>query len=100
MPDYLHLILRGSSPIADTWRAMVNFKQRSGYWLSQNRSQFRWQRGFFDHIIRKSEDLVSQIRYVAENPIRKNLVQNCYDFPYTGSFGIDLKSVINGFVGI
>jgi putative transposase len=98
MPDHVHLILRGMSPTADTWRAMVNFKQHSGDWLSQNCNQLSWQKGFFDHIIRKSEDLASQIRYFAENPIRKSLVQSWDDYPYTGSFGIDLEAVLNGFI--
>ena len=98
MPDHVHLILRGLSPKADLWKVVVDFKQRSGYWLRQNRNQFRWQKGFFDHIIRKSDDLGSQIRYIAQNPVRKGLVKNWDEHPHTGSLGIDLEAVMNGVI--
>jgi putative transposase len=70
MPDHVHLILQGLSPNADVWKAVVDFKQHSGYWLRRNRNQFPWQKSFFDHVIRKSEDLVAQVRYIAQNPVR------------------------------
>lgn len=31
MPNHLHVILQGTVPDADTWKAMGVFKQRSGY---------------------------------------------------------------------
>jgi len=96
MPDHIHLILQGLSPNADAWKAVVNFKQQSGYWLHQNRNQFHWQKGFFDHVIRRSEDLESQIRYIAQNPIRSGLAHNWGEYPHTGSLGIDLEVVMNG----
>jgi putative transposase len=96
MPDHVHLILQGLSPKSDLWKAVVDFKQRSGYWLRQHRNQFHWQKGFFDHVIRKNDDLGSQIRYIAQNPVRKGLVKSWVEYPHTGSLGVDLELVING----
>ncbi len=96
MPDHVHLILQGISPLSDVWKSIVDFKQRSGFWLGTNRPNFRWQKGFYDHVIRQSDDLGAQIRYVASNPVRKELVQNWEMYPYTGAIGIDLKGVIEG----
>ena len=96
MPDHLHLIINGLCEQADTWKAMVNFKQQSGYWLRKNHPSIRWQKGFYDHIIRKSEDMVAQVMYIAENPVRKGLVVKWDKYPRTGTIGIDFKTVLEG----
>ena len=100
MPEHVHLILRGTTSSADVWRAIVDFKQQSGFWLGEHHPMYRWQRGFFDHIIRQNEDLSAQIRYIAENPVRRGLVQAWDEYPYTGALGIRLKEVINGVISL
>jgi putative transposase len=94
MPDHLHLILQGLEDSADTWKAMVDFKQQSGYWFGRNLPQFAWQKDFYDHVIRAHEDLGAQIRYFADNPVRKALVPVWSDYPFTGAIGIDLKEIL------
>jgi putative transposase len=96
MPDHLHVILQGNEPSADTWKAMVDFKQQSGFWLRKHRLEVRWQKDFYDHVVRANEDLGAQVRYVANNPVRRGLVQNWEDYPFTGAIGIDVKAVIEG----
>lgn len=96
MPDHLHLILRGDSSDADTRQTIIAFKQLSGYWLKQNRPPVSWQKDFYDHIIRRDEDLGAQIRYIAANPVRKGLVEDWQKYPHTGAIGIDLGAVIDG----
>jgi len=59
MPYHMHVALRGKTPSSDTWRAMVLFKQLSGHWLARNRTGFLWQGDFYDHVVRKEEDLRS-----------------------------------------
>lgn len=51
MPDHLHVMMWGQSAAADAWRAMVRFKQKSGFWLSQSDRPFHWQKDFYDHIL-------------------------------------------------
>jgi putative transposase len=98
MPDHVHLILQGLSPYADVWKAVVNFKQRSGHWLRRNQNQFHWQKGFFDHVIRMREELNAQVRYISQNLVRKGIVKHWDEYPYTGSLGINLETVINGLI--
>lgn len=95
MPDHVHLILRGTTESADAWQAMVEFKQRTGFWLRQNRAGISWQKDFYDHVIRADEDLGAQVRYIAGNPVRKALVKDWREYPHTGSIGVDLAAVIN-----
>jgi putative transposase len=96
MPEHLHGILQGFDASADTWRAMVDFKQATGYWLGQNKPATPWQKDFYDHIIRADEDLAAQVRYFANNPVRRGLVAHWQDYPFTGSIGIDLDLVFDG----
>ena len=44
-----------------------------------------WQRGYYDHVIRRRDGLFRSIRYVLLNPVRKGLVDNWREWPYSGS---------------
>jgi hypothetical protein len=76
------------------WRSIVDFKQQTGLWLSRHATA-RWQKDFFDHIIHADEDLAAQIRYVANNPVRKGLASDWRSYPFTGAIGCDLYAVID-----
>ena len=98
MPEHLHVILHGQHESANTWQTMVEFKQRSGFWLKQHRPGTVWQKDFYDHVIRRDEDLGAQVRYIAGNPVRKGLVTDWSEYPHTGAIGIDLDVVISGVI--
>ena len=94
MPDHLHLVLHGEKASADAWRAMVDFKQKTGYWFAQNQPEFKWQKDFHDHIIRANDDLAAQIRYIADNPVRGGLVAVWSEYPHTGAVGVRLQEIL------
>ncbi len=96
MPDHLHVLLQGGDEEADLWKVVVEFKQRTGYWLSLNVPGVSWQKGFFDHIIRRSEDLAAHVRYILDNPCRKALVSQWQDYPFKGAIGYELEDVLDG----
>ena len=97
MPDHVHLILSGTGPGSDAWRAMVDFKQQTGYWLRRQTRETSWQKDFYDHIVRRDEDMAAQARYVAENPVRRGFVAHWRDYPFTGAIGVDLDAVLEGY---
>jgi len=74
MPDHCHLLIEGKSDESDLWECVVDFKQKSGYWLARNVPFEKWQKDFYDHILRKDEDLVKQVIYILGNPVRKSPV--------------------------
>ena len=41
-----------------------------------------WQQGFYDHALRKDEDIQSVARYIIANPLRAGLVQHIGDYPH------------------
>jgi REP element-mobilizing transposase RayT len=90
MPDHVHLALRGTSPEADLWKAMSLFKQLSGYRLARRSAAFRWQKDYFDHVIRGEDELATQLGYIAHNPVRRGLASRVDAYPFTGSDVFDL----------
>jgi putative transposase len=94
MPEHVHALIKGLNETADTWRAFSPFKKRTGFWLSRN-SEAYWQKAFYDHILRRDEDFLNQVRYIVNNPVRRGLVENWQDYPFTGSIGLDLKELLS-----
>jgi putative transposase len=94
MPEHQHLIVRGTRAESDVRQTVTEYKQRTGFWLAQKRIGIKWHKNFYDHIIRADEDLGAQIRYVAENPVRRGLVEDWREYPYTGTIGADLQTVM------
>jgi putative transposase len=96
MPDHQHVLLFGMADNSDVWNVMVRYKQRTGYWLSRNRPPIKWQKDFYDHILRNEESLASQVRYILDNPVRKGLVETWKQYPFLGSIGCELDGVVQG----
>ena len=94
MPEHIHILIQGSKESSDTWTVVTGFKQRTGYWLSKHSHQ-RWQKDFYDRILRHDVGFAKQVRYIVNNPVRRGLVKNWEDYPYTGSIGFDLKELLS-----
>jgi REP element-mobilizing transposase RayT len=96
MPDHQHLIITGMNNEANLWKTIVTYKQKTGFWMSNLKPGMSWQKDFYDHVIRKREDLATQIRYILDNPVRKGLASVWHMDPYKGSIGCTLEDVLNG----
>ncbi len=83
MPDHLHLLVRGSdgSPL----KAFVSlFKQRSGYRYRQQMHRPLWQRSFYDHVLRREEDIQAVAEYIWNNPVQAGLATAPGSYPFSG----------------
>jgi REP element-mobilizing transposase RayT len=98
MPDHQHLIISGINSGSNMLNVIKSYKQKTGYWLSQNQINADWQKGFFDHIIRKDEGLINVARYILNNPVRNGLVENWQDYPYQGAIGCELSDLLESMV--
>jgi putative transposase len=76
MPDHLHIILTGKTANADAWKTVVSYKQKTGYGLSRNMPAVRWQKDFYDHVIRSEKTIATQVRYILDNPVRKGIASS------------------------
>ena len=45
---------------------------------------FRWQKGFFDHLLRNHESRSEKWDYIRSNPVRAGLVKVAEDWPFQG----------------
>lgn len=90
MPDHCHLLLRGTEEQSDVLRLMVRFKQKTGYFFSQNNVGARWQKDFYDHICRDEVEVENHITYIVENPVRQGLVSHWKGYKFKGSTVFDL----------
>jgi len=96
MPDHQHVILHGMDSDINLLKIIGEYKQRTGYYLSQNNIDVKWQKNFYDKIIKKNESLSTQVRYILDNPVRKGLVDNWESYLYKGSLSCNLNDIIEG----
>lgn len=89
MPDHIHLFV-AFSPDAMTISAWVKSLKNS---LSKTLRERgipapHWQKGFFDHVLRSEESYSEKWDYVAQNPVRADLVKHSDDWPYCGEIHV------------
>ena len=77
MPDHLHWLmqLNEGQNLSDIVRTVKSLS-------SKQIGQRIWQRGFYDHAIRRDEDIRSLARYIVANPVRAGLVESVGAYPH------------------
>jgi putative transposase len=80
MPDHLHLLLSVKDAnlvdIVNRWKTYsTNLLHKMGVGGPV------WQRSFYDHGLRRGEDVAAAAEYVVNNPVRKGLVDKPEDYP-------------------
>ena len=83
MPDHLHLLLEAKED-GNLIRFVKTFKQMSAYRHRQTFDQPLWQKGYYDHILRKEEDVCGVAQYICENPVRAGLVDSPDEYAFWG----------------
>jgi len=96
MPDHLHLIVTGEQSNSDIWNTILNYKQRTGFWFSKNEPALKWQKDFYDHVLKTNKEIITQVRYILDNPVRKGIVTSWEEYPFKGSIGCTLNNILNG----
>jgi len=85
LPDHVHLMLRfdgegrALSDYVNVWKGLWTRR------LARQDEDPFWQRTFFDHWMRHGED-AEYARYIVGNPIRKGLVAEWRDYPFTRAY--------------
>ena len=84
MPDHVHLVVQitGGGSVVDF---VKEFKQRTGYAFKRATGRSLWQKSYYDHVLRRDEDLVAACRYVFANPVRAGLADRADEFASSGS---------------
>ena len=83
MPDHIHWLfqLGENKPLS---KVINLFKGRTARILNKalNINGKFWQSAYYEHAIRKDEDIKQVARYIIANPLRANLVKRVEDYPH------------------
>jgi len=82
MPDHVHLLL---APLKENLiELLYKWKNYTTHLVQlQEKIGKLWQRSFYDHGLRKDENLIKIAGYIVSNLVRKSLVENWRDYSYT-----------------
>ena len=99
MPDHCHLVVHGTTQSATLPDFVHRAKQSSGYYGKRVAHRHIWQPGYFDRVLRETEDTRQVVAYVLLNPVRKGLVARPEDYPFSGSGLGTLKELVDSVRG-
>ena len=77
MPDHLHWLVQLADQV-DIRKVVGRVKSL----IARRLDGTVWQPGFYDHALRKDEDVATVARYIVANPIRAGLVSRLGDYPH------------------
>ena len=90
MPNHLHLVISPGVK-KDIVKFVGEYKGRTTRtaWKFGIKGKL-WQTSFYDHFLRKEEDIEKVVMYVLNNPVRKGLVSEWMEYHYSGSLVFEL----------
>jgi len=94
MPDHLHLLAFGTADQSCLPVFAQRAKQLSGFYGQRACGRRVWQSGYFERVLRESEDTRTVTRYILANPVRAGLVANPAVYPFSGSARYTLTELL------
>ncbi|HKQ48498.1 MAG TPA: transposase [Phycisphaerae bacterium] len=87
MPDHLHTLLSPGDSGCPLAQWLDAFKSFTGHeFVKLGGVPPLWQRSCYDHVCRDGETAENVMRYIVNNPVRKGLVEDWRDWPWTRVF--------------
>jgi len=84
MPNHIHFLIQPQKVGANISLFIKSFKSRTYKIFRDLGFNGRiWQTRFYDHIVRKKENLSDIMKYILNNPVRKNISEKWDDYPYS-----------------
>jgi REP element-mobilizing transposase RayT len=85
MPNHVHLLVEGDDGCAPLAEFVKRAKQYAGFYGKRISGEAVWQTGYFERVLRETEDTRTVVAYILDNPVRCGLVENARDYPLSGS---------------
>jgi putative transposase len=92
LPDHLHMVMTlpdGDADYSNRWRLIKRrftesvLQSRASVERHRNGELALWQRRFWEHTIRNSEDFERHVDYIHFNPVKHGLVSRVRDWPFS-----------------
>ena len=93
MPDHLHLLIEGKDSDSNMKSFISSYKQHTGFYYKKETDTALCQINYYEHILRKEEDILGITRYIFDNPVRKRLVEDYRNYKYLGSSEFDITNL-------
>ncbi len=88
MPDHVHLLVEAAAGMG-VIEFVKRVKGRFATWCRKNGRQIALQPSFYDHVLRRNEDLETVCRYIIGNPVRAGIETEYGVYPFAGSLTAD-----------
>jgi putative transposase len=85
MPNHLHFVCTGGDD-SNLIRFVQKYKGSTSYHYKKQYGKRLWHRGYYDRILRKSDDRYFAVEYVMDNPLRAGHVKNAGGYPFSKAF--------------
>ncbi len=85
MPDHLHILLSLTEDYHKSLQSWVSAFKRYTTRVINELFGIKplWQKNFYDHVVRKEESLIKIAEYIVNNPVRKGIVSEWEEYPYS-----------------
>ena len=93
-PDHLHLELVGLSDTSDMIELLRDFKGVATVQARDLGIRNLWEKSSHDHILRDDDNHNAVAWYIFNNPVRKGMVKDPCDWPYSGSWMFNWKKAV------
>jgi REP element-mobilizing transposase RayT len=80
MPDHLHWLIADAASMSQLVHSFKSYSTYAARTLGY-RSKV-WQRSYWDHVLRRDEDLIAVAEYIVLNPVREGMVRDFREYPY------------------
>jgi len=90
MPDHVHILVDASDKCGVIDFVKVVKGRFAGSLRRTRLPTSLLQRSFYDHILRKDEDVMAVARYIIANPVRAGIVDEVGKYPFAGSLVYDM----------
>ncbi len=82
MPDHVHVLLvpRERGNVIRFVQAVKSRTARA--YIALGGTEKLWQRGFYDRIVRREEDIARLAEYILANPVRAGLAEDTSTYPF------------------
>ncbi len=87
MPDHVHVLgvlTNSDEPLSKAFGRWKNWAAREANLLLGRRGRF-WQAAFYDHAVRRDEDLAAIAAYIEANPVSAGLATEPAEYPYSSA---------------
>ncbi len=80
MPDHLHWLIADAESMGDLVRSFKSYTTYAARTLGHGEKL--WQRSYWDHVLRREEDVGEIAEYIIHNPVRGGIVSEAGEYPY------------------